>query len=465
MKIYFLFIFFILFCKFSEGKEVLINGTIPGAQGKELRVYSYTDLITYNEQFITKTAIDKNGKFSLKANIDEVAIFFLKIDFYKSTLYVEPGKTYKLIFDTINIGNYNESGNPFLNPEYLNFRMENTSNVELNFLINKFDSIYAHFISDNSMVLMRKRNKKIVEYFKLKLDSIFINAKNEYFSTYRKYKISALEEAMLIQSRKSLFENYIYEQPIFLNNVGYMEFFNQYFTKFFTNVTQKIKFNDLETVINEQKSYSALMDTLGTDSVLRNELLRELVLIKGLGELYYVPGFIKENIVSILGTIKEKSKFKENRNISFTTIKYLTGFPKGTLAEDFSLSDKKQQLFSLSKFKGKFIYLFFWNSRCSVCLAEMALLNDLKKKYEDKLEIIGISVDMDPLNMYYFVEKQKYNFPVVHFAYNYNLLDNYYVRNLPFFVLIDNDGNIVNCPAIKPSENIYQQLDMLINSK
>jgi len=465
MKYYFLLFFFFLFYKSSDGKEVVICGTIPGAEGKELRVYSYTDLITYTEKFITKTTIDIKGKFLLKADIDNILTFFLKVDFYKSVLFVEPGKTYILKYDTLNTHKYNESENMFLYPEYLNFSIEKTDPTELNYLINKFDSIYAKFISDNAVILMRKRNKKIVEDFKLKTDSIFSNSKNEYFITYKKYKVSSLEEAMLIQSRSSLFEKYLYEQPILINNVGYMEFFNQYFTKFFTNITQKIKFIDLESAINEQKSYSALMDTLGKDSVLRNELLREMVMIKGLAELYSVPGFIKENILSILSTVEEKSKFKDNRNIALTTINYLIGFPNGTLAKDFSLADKKKQVFSLSQYKGKYVYLFFWNSNCSLCVAEMALLNNLKEKYAGKLEVLGISIDMNPLNMNYFLEKQNYNFPVLHFAFNYNLLDSYNVRNLPFFVLIDAERNIVNCPAVKPSDNIYTQLDFLLNSK
>jgi len=465
MKYYFLLICFTLVYKFSIGKEVIIDGKIPGAEGKEIRAYSYTDLITYNEKLISKTNIDKNGNFSIKTNIDNISIFFLRVDFYKSVLFVEPGKTYKLLYDTLNPKKTNEYENPFLFPQTINFKIVNAGSEELNDLINKFDSINAKFVADNAVALMKKRNKKVVENFKIKIDSAFKGVKNEYLLTYIKYKTAGIEEAMSNESRKSLFENYIYKKPILINNVGYMEFFNQYFNKFFTNVTQNIKFIDLETVINDQKSYSALMDTLGKDSVLRNELLREMVLIKGLSELYNVPGFNKENIISILTSLTEKSKFKDNKNIAFTTIKYLSGYPTGTLAADFSLTDKKLKSFSLSQNKGKYIYLFFWNTSCSVCMSEMNLLNELKKKYADKLEIIGISIDIEPFNMYYFLEKHKYDFPVLHFAYNYNLLDSYYVRNLPFFVLIDTEGNIVNCPAVKPSENIDQQIDIFINKK
>ena len=463
MKHFFVLTSLVLILNSVDAKEVILNGTFPGAEGKELRVYSYTDLITYNERFIAKTTIEKNSKFSLKVNIDVVSILFLKIDFYRSTLYAEPGKTYNLIFDTLFPGTYDESTNPFLNPLNNFFEIDNLDNSELNYLINKFNVIYSQFISDNALALMRKRNKKIVGDFKMKIDSIFAGIKNEYFLVYTKYKIAAIEEVSLTESRNSLFKKYFYNKTIFMNNVGYMEFFNQFFTKFFTNVTQKVKFKDLEATINEQKSYFALMDTLGKDSVLQNELLREMVLIKGIAELYDVKGFNKENIISILTTLADKSKFKDNKNIASTTIKYLMGFPVGTAAVDFSLMDRKQKAYSLSQYKGKYIYLFFFNTSCSVCLSEMDLLNDLKKKYAGKLEIIGVSIDMEPQNMYYFLEKKEFDFPIIHFAFNYNLIDNYNIRYLPFFVLIDYDRNIIQCPADKPSENISQKLDLLFS--
>jgi len=465
MRSFFVLTCFLLILNSIEARDVIINGTFPGAEGKELRVYSYADMITYNESLIAKSLVDKNSKFSIKLNIDDVSILFLKVDFYKSSLYAEPGKTYNLIFDTLYPKAYDESSNPFLSPLSNFFEIDNLDNSELNYLINRFNVIYSQFLTDNFLALLKKRNKKNVEDFKLKTDSMFAGIKNEYFLVYSKYKIAAIEEASQTEPRNSLFGKYFYNKPIYLNNVGYMEFFNQFFNKFFTNITQKIKFKDLEAAINEQKSYAVLMDTLGKDSLLHNELLREMVLIKGLADLYYVKGFDKESIKSILNTVADKSKFIENRNIAKNILKQITGFPVGTTATDFQLVDKKQKSYSLSQFKGKYVYLFFWNTSCSVCLSEMDLLNDLKKKFAGKLEIIGISIDMEPLNMYNFLEKKTYDFPLVHFAYNYHLTDNFYVRNLPFFVLIDYNGKIIQCPANKPSENLSQKLELLFNNK
>jgi len=78
---------------------------------------------------------------------------------------------------------------------------------------------------------------------------------------------------------------------------------------------------------------------------------------------------------------------------------------------------------------------------------------------------MGISIDMEPLNMYYFTDKSKFDFPLLHFAFNYTITDNFIVKTLPYFILLDTDGNIVNAPALKPSENIYRQLDSLLLNK
>jgi len=448
-----------------QAKEVHIKGKVPGADGKYIRAYTYSDLLNYREIFVTQALIDNTSNFFLKIDVNKTTLYFLKIDFLTTSIFIEPDVSYSLTFDTLKPKLFNEDANPFLLPPSLNYKIDNNSNIELNFLISHFDSVFAEFISNNAVAIMRKRNKTVLENFMNLCDSIYKDIKNQYFKTYITYKTALLEESLYNESRMGLFEKYFKNKTPDITHVAYMEFFNQFYSKFFTDITQNIKFADLEASINEHTSHKALLDTLGKDSMLRNELIREIVMIKGLGELYNVTGFKKENIIAILTSLNEKSKFNDVKSMAGTCIKILTSFPNGTKATDFTLTDRKMQKYSLTHFKGKYIYLFFWNTSCSMCLSEMLLLNDIRAKYKEKLEVIGISIDMEPLNMYYFLENYKFEFPILHFNYNYTLTDNYFVKALPFFVLIDNEGKIISCPSVKPSENIQKQLDMIFNKK
>ncbi len=445
--------------------EVLITGTAPGAARKSIRIYTCTDLLTYNEILLAQAPVDNNQQFSIRLKLDDTSLLTLRIDFLSAQLYAVPGEVYRLLFDTLKPGQYKESSNPYLNPVYLNYQILNAGPGELNNLIFSFDSLLNAFVNENAAAIIGKKVKMLTGLFQSRSDSLFGAYKNEYFRVYRMYKTALFEESLYVTSPSKLFEKYFLNKPVLTHNEAYMEFFNQYFKMYFTDLSHPVKFSSVEYVINESCSYPALLDTLSKDSNLLQEPLREMVIIKGLRELYGLPGLKKENIISLLTTLAEKSRYPHNALTARMVIKYLSGYPKGTQAADFTLTDKKLQPYKLSQFKGRYVYLFFWNTSCTVCLSEMGLLNDLKRKYNGRLEIMGISIDLEPLNMYYLTDKSKFDFPLLHFAFNYNITDNFAVKTLPYFVLLDTEGYIVNAPALKPSENIYRQLDSLFFKK
>lgn len=50
--------------------------------------------------------------------------------------------------------------------------------------------------------------------------------------------------------------------------------------------------------------------------------------------------------------------------------------------------------FSLERYKGKLLLLFFWRIKCSPCLDEMSLLNEIYDTYKkNDLEILGVALD------------------------------------------------------------------------
>ncbi len=63
--------------------------------------------------------------------------------------------------------------------------------------------------------------------------------------------------------------------------------------------------------------------------------------------------------------------------------------------------------------KGKVVLVDFWASWCLPCAKSFPVLDELQKKYGDKLVIVGVNVDEKAANMDTFLKKHPVGFTVV----------------------------------------------------
>ena len=89
----------------------------------------------------------------------------------------------------------------------------------------------------------------------------------------------------------------------------------------------------------------------------------------------------------------------------------------GDIAPDFSLKGTDGNIYSLSDFKGKPLFIIFICNHCPYVKAKTDVISKLQEKFKDKINILGInSNDSDyegegMENMKKFVEENEINFP------------------------------------------------------
>lgn len=453
-SIRFIFFLFILVPFTLLSQNVTIKGKVlSGAEGKTIALYAYSDQLTYTLTKVASGKIDSAGKFNFSFKTDKIFFAYLKIDFNQAPIYIEPGKTYDMVVTCADCGAADDHQNPYLYPKQLDVVLSGKDSTELNSLITRFNSLYEDFVWKNYASLVKQRNKMKIDSFELSINKQFGIYKNEYVSNLIKYRFGALDEMGQIISAKNIAKKYFWKQPVLYDNTGYMEFFNEFFNNYIPAESNGVTMDDLDRTINIEKSFPALLDSLGKDSILRNEMIRELVAMKTISTLYYVKGFDKSSILDMLNYVIDNSKFLQHKIIAENYIKYLTKLTTGTAAPDFTLKDFTGLSYSLSEFnKDKYVYLFFWTTWSPISLAEMDLVNKLKEKYGTKIEFVGVCADKEFLTYYYFMQKNKnYNFTTLHFGNNQDLLEAYEVKAYPSFVLIGPDGKILQYPAEAPS--------------
>ena len=120
----------------------------------------------------------------------------------------------------------------------------------------------------------------------------------------------------------------------------------------------------------------------------------------------------------------------------------------GKTAPDFVVPDTAGDLVSLSDIKQEYTLVIFWASWCPHCSAMMPELNKLYGRYNDKVEMIGISVDEDreawleAVNSLHlaFVNASELN------GWDSPVIQDYYIYATPTFFLLDSNRKILAKP-------------------
>lgn len=447
-------------CLVAISQETKIFGTIPGGDGYEVRLLSYVDLITYQTKVFDRVDIDDGGGFELTLNTNETIPVFLEVENYSMLMYVENGETYQLICDSIFPGN---DYLPFYNKKSL--QVNNISEPEplLNSFLFYFDYLYEDFLGNNFETIYRSHKASIINGFVHQIDSLFEGNRNEFLQNYIRYKIASLKLSVSAFNKENVFDEFFYKQTVYYDNPEYMNFFHQYFNNYISGYNNAfVTRGDLYATINIQYNYPALLDSLGKDTILRNEVIREMVLLKTLKELFYDPDYSKQNIIHMLDQLKENSKFERHQTIAANIIHQLTRFEKSFPAPPFTLSSLDGDSLSLDYYQGKPVYLSFMTTWSYACLSEFELLSQLYDKYGNSIHFVTISLDKNPEVVSRFRNDKGYYWDFLYNGSSYDLLMDYDIKTFPMFVLIDKKGKIFQFEAYKPSELIEESFKQVL---
>jgi peroxiredoxin len=453
-------LYLLLLCSANSisAQNITITGILPGGKGLEIRLITYSDHISYSEIILDRTRIDSLNSFTLQTNLTETQLTFLDLDFYNTIVYLEPGAHYHLLFDSVSI---NDQYRPFYEKEHLVYRIDPDDPNELNNLISGFNIAYNEFLIDNFRDIYNKRKKGLIESFRLEMEQRYSSIDNKYFKHFITYKLASAELSASSVNKPELFRKYLDAKPILYFHAEYMSFFNQFFDHHLTAGNKYINERDLEFAINKQKSLSVLMETLGKDTLLLSESLRELVLLKGLKDLYYSPYFFQQNILDLLNEVANSSHFQFHKTIAFNLQIILTNLQKGTLAPDFHLINLENDSTSLTEFYGKPIYLSFLNTWTNACLAEFEIMDSLFNVWGSKINFVTVSLDYDLEIISRYRRAKNFTWNFLYNGTQYDLISAYGIKTFPLFVLISSDGKILQYPAYKPSEGVGEYFERL----
>ena len=141
-----------------------------------------------------------------------------------------------------------------------------------------------------------------------------------------------------------------------------------------------------------------------------------------------------------------------------------TSAAKGKEVADFELTGVDGKTYRLSDYKGKKVYLKFWASWCSICLASLPDTDEIAKDAGDDYVVLtvvspghkGEQAEADFKNWYKGLDYK--NIPVL-IDSSGKLLESYGVRSYPTQAFIDKEGKLVKTqPGFMDKDMILKEL-------
>ncbi len=165
----------------------------------------------------------------------------------------------------------------------------------------------------------------------------------------------------------------------------------------------------------------------------------------------------------ILKNAKDEKIKKESREAFAKVQKLLPGKP----SPKFSYPDINGKSVSLDDLKGKLVYVDVWATWCGPCIREIPSLKQLEKDYHGKnIEFVSMSIDpQQDKGKWEKMVREKELKGIQIFAdkdWKSQFVQEYGIKGIPRFILIDAAGNILNADAPRPSD---PQIRTLIDEK
>ncbi|GFD91617.1 hypothetical protein KUL156_17260 [Alteromonas sp. KUL156] len=440
---------------------IFISLSAIGNSGKinilgQVKNHSFDPItITYlNNQKLTSTEFDVDGKFSISAEI-EGGYYFLKYGRNTIYIYLNPKDELSIFFDA---KNFKETlvfeGKGATRNKYLakkaKVKEELTKDFEAFYKVD--ETVYLKNlmkIKDAHLTLLSqydverffvKEEKKSLEYERL------LNIQN-YKSNYKFY----LGDDIILS------ENF-YEPIKKVNLNNDKDYKKQLYFRYLVNSVWSKRI-DAAPNVDEMLN------------VLRRVPSKELAisLVNG----FYSKITIKENrakdYLNLIKKVTNHKPFIEAVEKKYEKIINSKALTVGDASPEFSFEDIGGKEFSLGDFKGKYVYIDVWATWCTPCIKQIPYLKELEKRYHDKnIVFVSISVDKkEDKDTWRNMINDKGLVGVQLFAdksFESDFMNAYAVTSIPRFILIDPQGKIVTSEAPRPSfDKTKTLLDKLLN--
>jgi hypothetical protein len=441
-----------------------IEGFAPTYVGEEVEIFAFDDYVSRVKDKLAGDKVKGDSTFKLTFYNEITRKLRVEIGENHFLIYVQPKGDYKV---------YVKGYSPYLSKEAEKVEVEfffiDLDSTDINYKILMFEDRQLSFLKNNytRSAMDSPEFMGALDTFKVQSTEIYKNDTSKFFKNYVRYSFASLDNLAYKGNRNKYekYDFYIRPQTVLYQNDRYMDYILKYYDKYSYQLS-----NDLNELFYDgviQASPTAVMNTLAKDYALDNVRLRELIMIKMLGDVFYSGDYPQTNILTILDSISENALFEANKGIA-SNLKYrLLDLVPGAEMPNFVLfidGSKK----SKNDFVGKHVYMQFVRKGAQKSERDFPLLKPLYEKYSKYTDFITILVveEGDSLleNTDSYIKEHNISWDLTVIEENDPLLDRLGIAAFPQYIFMDAAGYVVQAPALTPRpDNEYQTIENMLH--
>ena len=439
----------------SWSASVKISGKAPEYAMNSIELYVLHDFISEEKVKLGTIRFNAEGAFNVDVEITELILCMADFDGYHGMIYLEPGKSYPIVFPPKRTLTESQKRNPFVKPDPVWFGISTSDKNELNFKIQQFEQEYAKLENKYFDRIFVNQSKSLVDTVKLKLDAEFPKTNLAFFESHKFFRKANLDFALNQGKSAEFMETYFSSIKPLYNLAAYSVIFNQVFMDYFGMLTNASNSAEIRNSINSANLPK--LDDLFQKQLHFNKELSHLVLLKSMNDAYYSKQFSKASILKLLGHVKSPEWSDYEQKTGQLILSKLTYLASGTNPPTIALKNQSGQKVSFSDYPNTYIYLHFTDPKNSICRQHLDALKAISARYKEKLIIINVI----PENKGF---KNDSGWAGLFTTTENNIETSYKVKTYPNSFLIGKDGKLLLSPAPNPIDGLDRLLGQLFKS-
>lgn len=441
----------------ANGQHAVIRGVAPLSIGQEIQLRVHDDPISGKERVLARQIIDVDGSFELKAVPNGTQYAILQVGQNCADFFIERDKDIELSFVPPKLDPRKPQA--FYERHFFIPKITGGNLAKLNREIIAFNDSIDRFLERLYPIMVQRRSPKVVAKELVSFDEKVLNdfAKAEPFvKDYIAYSLAGVEQTFLTD-RDKLFAKYLKGKKVQPTNPAYIDFALQFFQGVVNRKLLVDRLEDSKKIVQRSEAFSKLDQIMADEPMLTDTYLRRLVLIAGMDEMFGHKDFDDQKLILALRTF---GGFSSNsylgsaaRNIAAKHEKLSVGTPAPEIIyTDLNGAEKK-----LSDLKESYVFLELTDASNSYCQRETNVIPNLKGEFKN-IRFLTVGVGNTESQLMALQNKMGIDWDFGGVAISSMLMDDYNVKSLPLFYIIDPKGNFYKVPASDPTKGAQQEL-------